>query len=95
LPSNPVNKFARWGANLSLLLPRSSGDLQGDISRRIARPTLVRVEHNNAQNALIFTSENALDDGPLVSPDLVFRAMQRMCAFGFLTLIPLFDGPDR
>jgi len=74
LPSNPLNKFARWGANLSVLLPRSSDDLQGNIPRHIARPALVRVESDNAQNALVFTPENALDDGPLVSPDLIYLA---------------------
>jgi hypothetical protein len=71
LPSSSLNKFTRQGAYLSVLLPRGSGDLEGNISRHIARPTLVRIEGDNAQNALVFTPENAPDDQPLVSPDLV------------------------
>jgi hypothetical protein len=50
-----------------VLLPRGSDDLQDNISRLLARPTLVRIEGDNAQNALVLTPENALDDGPLVS----------------------------
>ena len=56
------------------MLPRGSDDLEDNISRLIARPTLVRIEGDNAQNALVLTPENALDDGPLVSPDLVYLA---------------------
>jgi len=56
-------------------LPRGSDDLQDNISisRQIARPTLVGIEGDNAQNAWL-PPENALDDGPLVSPDLVYLA---------------------
>ena len=74
MPSSSLNKFTRHGAHLSVLLPRDSGDLQGNISRHIARPTLVRIEGDNAQNALVFTPENALDNGLLVGPEFVYLA---------------------
>jgi hypothetical protein len=74
LTSNPLDKFARWGAYLSVLPPRCSGDLRGNISRHIARPALVRIESDNAQNALVFTPENALDNGLLVGPEFVYLA---------------------
>src|SRR3974377_832997 len=69
--SNPLDELARQRAHLSVLLSRGSDDLQGNLSRHIARPTLVRVERDDAQNTLVFTPQDALDDGVLISPDLV------------------------
>jgi len=70
-PGNPLNKFTGECAHLSVLLPRSLGDFQCNLFRDITRPTLVGIESHNAENALVFTPEDALDNGLLVCPEFV------------------------
>src|SRR3974390_1647531 len=47
------------------------GAFKCNFFRDIACPTLVGIESHNAQNALVFTPEDALDNGLLVCPEFV------------------------